>query len=152
MAKSITYTCTIDGDGTAMSALPVPFDPKELFGKIRAPVVVQIGDFSYRSTIAAMGGPLFIPLRKSNREAAGVEIGQEIEVTLTFDEAPRTVELPDGLEAAIKAIPGGLEAWEKASYTHRREYVEAINEAKRPETREKRVALAIEFARGRVGK
>lgn len=133
-----------------MSALPVPFDPKEVFGKIRAPVVVQIGDFSYRSTIAAMGGPLFIPLRKSNREAAGVAIGQEVEVTLMLDEAPRIVELPDDLEAAIRAIPGGLEAWEKASYTHRREYVEAITEAKRPETREKRVALALGFVRSRT--
>lgn len=150
MSKSITYTCKIDGDGTAMSALPVPFDPKHLFGKIRAPIIVRIGDFSYRSTIAAMGGPLFIPLRKSNREAAGVEIGQEIEVTLTLDEAPRTVELPDDLEAAIKAIPGGIEAWEKASFTHRREYVEAINEAKRPETREKRVGLALDFVKQRA--
>lgn len=151
MSKSITYTCAIDGD-MATSALPVPFDPKEVFGKIRAPVVVKIGGFSYRSTIAAMGGPLFIPLRKSNREAAGVKIGQEIEVTLTLDEAPRTVELPDDLEAAINAIPGGMEAWDKASYTHRREYVEAINDAKKPETREKRVGLALEFVRSRAGK
>lgn len=150
MAKTITYTCKIDGDGTAMSALPVPFDPKQVFGKIRAPIIVQIGDFSYRSTIAAMGGPMFIPLRKSNREAAGVEIGQEIEITLTLDEAPRTVELPDDLGTAIRAIPGGIETWEKASYTHRREYVEAINEAKRPETREKRVALALAFVRSRT--
>ncbi len=147
MAKSITYTCKIDGDG---SALPVPFDPQRVFGKIRAPVVVQIGDFSYRSTIAAMGGPLFIPVRKSNREAAGVEIGEEVEVTLTLDEAPRTVELPDDLETAIRAIDGGIEAWEKASYTHRREYVEPINDAKRPETREKRLGLALDFVRSRA--
>ena len=134
-----------------MSAIPVPFDPKEIFGKIRAPVVVQIGGFSYRSTIAAMGGPYFIPLRKSNREAAGVEIGQEIEVIITLDEAPRTVELPDDLEKRIHQIAGGVEAWEKASYTHRREYVEAINTAKRPETREKRIELALDFVRSRIG-
>ena len=134
-----------------MSAIPVPFDPKEIFGKIRAPVVVQIGGFSYRSTIAAMGGPYFIPLRKSNREAAGVEIGHEIEVTVTLDETPRTVELPDDLEKQIRPIAGGVEAWEKASYTHRREYVEAINTAKRPETREKRIKLALDFVRSRIG-
>ena len=134
-----------------MSAIPVPFDPKEIFGKIRAPVVVQIGGFSYRSTIAAMGGPYFIPLRKSNREAAGVEIGHEIEVTVTLDEAPRIVELPDDLEKQIRLIAGGVEAWEKASYTHRREYVEAINTAKRPETREKRIKLALDFIRSRIG-
>ena len=134
-----------------MSAIPVPFDPKEIFGKIRAPVVVQIGGFSYRSTIAAMGGPYFIPLRKSNREAAGVEIGHEIEVTVTLDEAPRIVELPDDLEKQIRLIAGGVEAWEKASYTHRREYVEAINTAKRPETRAKRIELALDFIRSRIG-
>lgn len=150
MGKSITYSCTIDGDGTAMSALPVPFDPKAVFGKVRAPVVVQIGYYSYRSTIAAMGGPLFIPLRKSNREAAGVEIGQQVDVTLTLDEAPRTVELPVDLDAAIRAIPGGIEAWDKASYTHRREYVEAINDAKKTETREKRVQLALDFVKVRA--
>lgn len=150
MSKSISYRCKIGGDAHSVFAIPVPFDPKEIFGKVRAPVVVKIGEFSYRSTIAAMGGPLFIPFRKSHREAAGIKLGQEIDVTLTLDEAPRTVELPEDLCALIRALPGGIETWEKASYTHRREYVEAINDAKKPETREKRIALALDFVRSRI--
>ena len=66
-----TYKTTLLKDGS-MCAIPVPFDPKPIFGRIRAPVRVTLNGYSFRSTIAAMGGPLCIPLRKSNREAAGL--------------------------------------------------------------------------------
>lgn len=151
MSKSVTYDCTIQGEGS-MSAIPVPFDPTEAFGKVRAPVIVSIGNFSFRSTISKMNGETWVPLRKSNREAAGVEQGQSIEVTLTLDEAERTVDVPDDLRAALAAVPGAQSAWDNVSYTHRREYVEAIEGAKKPETRVKRVALALKFIKGRLTK
>lgn len=71
---------------SGMCAIPVPFDAKEVFGKTRAPVRVTINGYTYRSTIAAMGGPLCIPLRKSHREAAGIEGGE----TSTSDSSSTT--------------------------------------------------------------
>ncbi|MBO9582128.1 MAG: DUF1905 domain-containing protein [Sphingobium sp.] len=133
-----------------MFAIPVPFDPKAVFGKARVPVVVTINGHSYRSTIAHMGGPCFVPLRESNRKAAGVEPGVEVEVMLALDEELRTVDLPDDLAAALDAIPHGRETWDKASFTHRREYVESLLDAKKPETRVKRLEKAVAFVKGRI--
>jgi hypothetical protein len=139
-----------DESGEGMFAIPVPFDAKSLFGKARAPVVVTINGYSYRSTIANMGGPPFVPLRMSHRDAAGVKAGVPVEVTLALDEEVRTVDLPDDLAAALDAVPGARETWDKASFTHRREYVEALLDAKKPETRQKRLEKAIAFVKGRI--
>jgi hypothetical protein len=129
----------------------LPFDPKEVFGKARAPVIVTINGFSYRSTVAHMGGPPFIPLRKSHRAAAGIAPGAAIEVELTLDETVRTVEVPDDLAAALAALPGGREAWDKMSYTDRREQVEGITGAKKVETRARRLEKAVEMVTARIG-
>ena len=69
--------------------MPLPFDPKPVFGKAGAPVKVTLNGDTYRSTIAAMGGPPCIPLRKSNREAAGLEGGETIEVRVELDTEKR---------------------------------------------------------------
>jgi hypothetical protein len=151
MAELQRYSWTPGDDNPEdMLAIPVPFDPKAVFGKARAPVVVTINGYSYRSTIAHMGGPCFVPLRESNRKAAGVEAGVPVEVTLALDEDVRTVDVPDDLAAALDAIPGARATWDKASFTHRREYVEALLDAKKPETRAKRLEKAIAFVRGRI--
>jgi len=142
---SRTFTCTLIADG-AMGAIPVPFDPKAAFGKARAPVVVELGGYSYRSTIAIMGGETFVPLRRSHREAAGVEPGAMLDVTLTLDTAPRTVTPPDDLAQAIRSA--GLEtAWNKLSHTNQREQAEGVAGARRPETRERRIAATLEMLR-----
>jgi hypothetical protein len=143
---SKTYTTTIlaDPDGSSMTAIPVPFDAKEVFGKARAPVVVKVGKHEFRSTVCIMGGERFIPLRKSNREAAGVEGGQKVRITLTLDEAPRTVEAPKDLARALKKA-GLIAAWKALSFTHQREHFEAIESAKKPETRERRIQKCIEM-------
>ncbi|RIA35398.1 uncharacterized protein DUF1905 [Hephaestia caeni] len=135
---SHTFTVTLTDEG----AIPVPFDPCDTFGKARPPVVVTLNGHRYRSTIAIMGGVTFVPLRRSNREAAGVAGGDTIEVTLTLDTAPRTVTPPADLITAIHAAR--LEAaWEKLSYTHQREAAEAVEGAKKPETRARRIAATI---------
>ena len=74
MAVSKTFKTTIVRDGS-MCFIPLTFDPASVFGKIRAPVKVTLNGYTYRSTIAAMGGPPCVPLRRSNREAAGLEGG-----------------------------------------------------------------------------
>jgi hypothetical protein len=122
----------------SMSYIPVPFDPQEVFGKIRAPVKVHVNGYTYRSTICLMGGIMGLPLRKSNRDAAGVSHGELHEITLELDTEKRTVELPADVRKLLKTSKL-LAIWDTLSYTHQREHVEAINQAKKPETRASRI-------------
>ena len=137
-----TVTVTIYREGSACF-IPVDFDPKAVFGKIRAPVRVTLNGFTYRSTIASMGGFTGIPLRKSNREAAGLVGGERIAVTIELDAEPREVELPQDLARALRANKQRMKTWQSLSYTNRRERVEAIEAAKRPATRARRLAATI---------
>ena len=140
---SRTFSLTVDDEFTIV----VPFDPRAVFGKARAPVVVTINGYSYRSTVAIMGGVTFVPLRRSNREAARVRAGDAIDVTLTLDTAPRVATPPDDLAVAIREA--GLEsAWEALSFTNQREAAEAVESAKKPETRMRRITATIEKLRG----
>jgi hypothetical protein len=139
---SKTFKVKIMKDGS-MCGIPLTFDPKAVFGKVRTPVKVTLNGYTYRSTIAAMGGPPFIPLRRSHREAAGLNGGETINVRLDLDIEKREVIVPPDLIRALKAVPGGLEQWRKLSYTHQREHVEAIEGAKKPETRSRRIDRAI---------
>jgi hypothetical protein len=146
--SSKTFKTTIVRNGS-ICFIPLTFDPKPVFGKVRAPVKVTVNGYTYRSTIAAMGGPPCIPLRKSNREAAGLEGGETLEVRLDLDTEKREVKPPADFVKALKAAPHAWERWRELSYSHQREYVEAIEEAKKPETRARRIANAVRMLRGR---
>jgi hypothetical protein len=135
-----TYTTTLQ-----LHAIPVPFDPKDTFGLVRAPVKVTLNGYTYRSTIAAMGGPPFIPFRRSHREAARLQGDETVEVRLELDTEPRVVTPPADLKKALRAIPGATERWKALSYTHQREHVEAIEGAKAAETRARRIVKAVEM-------
>lgn len=145
---SKTFKTTLLREG-GMSCIPIPFDPKGVFGKVRAPVRVTINGYTFRSTIAAMGGPPFVPFRRSHREAAGLEGRETLRVTLELDEEKREVTPPPDLVKALKSSPPGWDRWQELSYTHQREFVEAIEEAKKPETRARRVAGAVDMVRVR---
>lgn len=139
---SKTYKTTIFREGW-MCFIPVPFDPAPVFGKVRARVKVTLNGYTYRSTIAAMGGTVCIPLRKSNREAAGLGGGETIEVRLELDTEKREITPPADLVKALKRVPLAWERWQELSFTHQREYVEAIEGAKKPETRARRIDGAV---------
>ena len=126
-----------------------PYDLRLLFGRLRAPVTVTLNGFTYSSTIAAMGGPPCIPLRKSNREAAGLQGDETLDVRLDLDTRPRVVAPPRDLVKALKAHPAAWAAWKDLSFSHRREYVDAVSAAKKPETRARRVAAAVKTLRAR---
>ena len=146
-----TFKTTIVRDGS-MCFIPVPFDPKPVFGKIRAPVKVTLNGYTYRSTIAAMGGVVCIPLRKSNREAAGLEGGETLDVKLELDAQKREVTPPKDLVKALKASPPAWQRWGELSFSHQREHVEAIDGAKKPETRARRVEAAVRMVAARPAK
>jgi hypothetical protein len=144
MKKSFRTKVVRDG---SMCFLPVPFDPRPVFGKVRVPVKVTLGGHTYRSTIASMGDGPCLPLRRSNREAAGLEGGETVRVTLELDTAERTVDAPPDLRRALRAAAGAWPRWQALSYTRRREDVEAVEGAKRPETRARRVARIVAATR-----
>lgn len=139
---SKTFRTTIVRDGS-LCIIPLTFDPKPIFGKVRAPVKVTMNGYTYRSTIAAMGGPPCIPLRKSHREAAGLVGGETLTVRLDLDTDPREVTPAADLLRALEATPGAWDRWRALSYTHQREHAEAIEAARKPETRARRIAAAI---------
>jgi hypothetical protein len=145
--NSKTFKTTIFRDG-GICYIPLTFDPKEVFGKLRAPVKVTLNGYSYRSTIAAMGGPPCIPLRKSNREAAGLEGGETLNVRLDLDTEPRIVKPPADLVKALKAA-SVWDRWQELSYSHQREHVEAVEDAKKPETRLRRIERAVQMVRSK---
>jgi len=140
--SSKTFKTTIVREGSTCF-IPLGFDPIAVFGKVRAPVRVTLNGHTYRSTIAAMGGPPCIPLRKSNREAARLEGGETVIVHLDLDTEKREVKPPADLVKALKAAPPAWERWRALSYSHQREHVEAIEEARKPETRARRIDAAV---------
>lgn len=149
MAKAtpdVVFKGTVQRHGSA-GFIELPFDPRELFGKVRAPVKVTVNGYTFRTTIAAMGGPPCVGMRTSYREAAGLEGGERIEVRVALDDEPRVVSPPADLVRALKAAPPAWDRWRELSYTHQREHAEAVEEAKKPETRARRVAKAVEMVR-----
>jgi Bacteriocin-protection, YdeI or OmpD-Associated/Domain of unknown function (DUF1905) len=133
----------------SMCYVPVPFDPKSVFGVVRAPVKVTLNGYTFRSTIASMGGLFCIPFRKSNREAAGLEGGETIDVKIELDTDKREIEPPDDLIQALKATPPAWDRWQELSFTHQREHVEAIEGSKKAETRARRVESAVRMIAAR---
>ncbi len=151
MGMKKTFKATLERDG-AMCFIPVPFDPKPVFGRIRAPVKVTLNGYTYRSTIASMGNGPCIPLRRSNREGARLAGTETLSITLELDTEKRVVKPPPDLSKALKAAPPTWERWQELSYSHQREHVEAIEEAKKPETRARRVSLAVSMVGARPAK
>jgi hypothetical protein len=144
--RSKTYMTTLWREGN-LCAIRVPFDPKQVFGKTRAPVKVTLNGYTYRSTIASMGGEPLIPLRKSHRDAAGLAGTETLRVRLELDEEKREVAAPPDLVKALEAVPSAWKNWQASSFTHQREYVEAVEAARRPETRARRIADCVEALR-----
>jgi uncharacterized protein YdeI (YjbR/CyaY-like superfamily) len=90
-----------------------------------------------------------VPLRRSNREAAGLEGGETVPVTLTLDTEARVATPPPDLARALKAAPSVWERWRALSYTHQREHVEAVEQARKPDTRAARIARTVAFVAAR---
>ena len=134
------------GEGSAVIA-HVPEDVMDRLGGRRVPVVATVNGHSWRTTTAVYGGVAMIGLNKSVRAAAGVAVGDRVTVELERDDRPREVDVPEELAVAFANDVAARETFNSLAYTHRREYAEWIAEAKRPETRERRVARALEMLR-----
>jgi Bacteriocin-protection, YdeI or OmpD-Associated/Domain of unknown function (DUF1905) len=116
-------------------------------GAKRFPVVATVNGYTWRTTVARMKGEFLVGLSREVRQKAGAEAGDEVEVTLELDEAPREVEVPEALAAALAADPEASASFERMAFTHRKEYARWVTEAKKEETRERRVQQAVEMIR-----
>jgi Bacteriocin-protection, YdeI or OmpD-Associated/Domain of unknown function (DUF1905) len=126
----------------------VPFDVPEQFGRVRAPVRVTVNDYTFRTTVMRYGGVDYVGFNKQVRAAAGIgEAGGRITVDVVLDEEPRTVDVPEELSSALAADPAARAAFERLSYTHRKEYARWIEEAKHKETEQRRVQKAVAMLR-----
>jgi hypothetical protein len=125
----------------------VPFDLKEAFGRARPPVRVTIRGHTWRTTPGVYDGVGHIVVNRSVKAATGVDAGDRVRVTMELDAEPRTVRVPADLRAALDADEDAAPAFASLSFTHRREYVEWVEEAKRPETRARRIAGTVERVR-----
>jgi hypothetical protein len=131
-------------EGKTATYVVVPLDVPAVFGRGRPPVRGTVNGAPFRSTITKYGGDdYYLVVNRQVREAAGVAAGETVEIELELDAKPRTVRVPKDLADALDDETRA--AFDRMSYTHRREYVEWINEAKRDETRRRRIAKAVEL-------
>ena len=125
--------------------IEIPFDVRKEFGRARPPVKVTINGHTYRSTVSVYGGKYLIPVRKSNQEAASAEPGDICKVTIASDTEVRDVTPPPDLKAALAKNPPAKARWDKLSFTHKKEHAHALLDAKKPETRARRLHKTLEM-------
>jgi hypothetical protein len=137
------FRATVVLGGKTATGIQVPDDVVEKLGRgKRPPVVVRIGDYTYRTTVAPMGGDFWIPLAAEHREAAGVAAEHEVDVDIELDTAPREVALPDDLAAAMD--DAARAAFDGLATSHKKEWVRWVEEAKKAETRTARIEKTVE--------
>ena len=127
-----------------MRGLEVPAEVVESLGQGKRPRVrITINGHSWRSRVAIMRGRYLLGLSIANRQAAGVETGDEVEVGLEFDPEPRPVVAPADFVRALSADPAARNAYDRLPDGRKREHVRAIESAKKPETRIRRIEKAL---------
>jgi hypothetical protein len=114
-------------------------------GKKVFPVTATINAYAWRGRVARMGGENLIGLSKEHRTGAGVQIGEAVTVAIALDEAPRAVDVPPALQAALAHDPEALRIYDGLAFTHRKEFARWVAEAKKPATRDGRVTRVVEM-------
>jgi hypothetical protein len=116
-------------------------------GAKRFPVRATVNGYEWRTSVARMGGEFLVGLNREVRTGAGVQAGDTVAVVLELDREPRDVQVPDALARALNADPQAKATFEGLAFTHRKEFARWIEEAKREETRARRVDQALEMIR-----
>ncbi len=138
------FQAKVELGGKTGTGIEVPSDIVDTFGGGKRPAVhVTINGYHYRSTVAAMGGRFMLPVSAEHRSAAGVAAGEAVDVALELDTAPREVTVPPDLAAALNEEPDAHRLFDALSYSNKRRHVLAIEDAKTPETRQRRIARAV---------
>jgi hypothetical protein len=116
-------------------------------GAKRFPVVATINGYTWRTSVARMGGEFLLGLNRDVRQGVGAEAGDSVEVEISLDTAPREVDVPEALARALEGDPVANAKFNALAYTHRKEFARWVEDAKRDETRQRRVEQALEMVR-----
>jgi hypothetical protein len=139
------FRATVELGGKTATGIEVPDDVVAALGPgSRPPVTVTVGGHSYRTTVARMGGRFLVPLSAENRTAAGVAAGDQVDIDIEPDSTPREVEVPADLTEALAGDDAARATFGGLSYTHRKEWVRWVEEAKKADTRATRLAKTVE--------
>lgn len=143
------FRTTVLQSGVTATGIEVPPEAVEALGAGRRPAVTVTldGRYTYRSTVAVLGGTYMIGLNSDHRAASGIGAGDEVDVELALDTAPRAFDVPPQLAAALDADPAARAPFDKLSYSNRSWHVLQVTGAKTDETRERRIAKSIEALR-----
>ena len=142
-------TTILKAAGKNATGIHVPDQVVEALGAGKRPkVAVTLNGHTYRNTIAVMDGRFMVGVSSDVRAAAGVKGGDELEVEIVLDTAPRVLDIPPDLQAALDATPAARAAFEKLSYSNKRRHVEPILAAKAPETRARRIEKSVAELKG----
>jgi hypothetical protein len=135
---------TLEATGGNNAGFVIPDDVVDGLGAGRRPkVAVTVNGHTWRGSIASMGGRYLLGVTKANRDAAGVAAGEELDLEVVLDEAPRTVEVPEDLAAALASSPEGAAAWAGWSFTRQKEAARQLTEAKKADTRARRLEKIV---------
>ncbi|MGI5917381.1 MAG: YdeI/OmpD-associated family protein [Anaerolineae bacterium] len=132
-------------EGMDAAYVEIPFDVEEVFGTRRVKVRAWFEGVEYRGSIVRMGDCYMIGIPQAIRRQIGKSFGDTIDVIVEKDEDERVVELPDDLKRALEQNPAAKARYARLSYSHQREYVRWINDAKRPETRVRRIDKMVQM-------
>jgi bifunctional DNA-binding transcriptional regulator/antitoxin component of YhaV-PrlF toxin-antitoxin module len=138
------FHATLEQSGKTATGVEVPAEVVDALGSGRKPAVtVTINGYSYRSSIASMGGRFMLPVSAEVRGGAGVAAGDELEIDVELDTTPREVVVPEDLGAALDADADARRFFDGLSYSNKRRIVLSVEGAKTAETRERRIGKAV---------
>lgn len=143
------FHALIEGAGKTAAGIEVPAEVVTALGQGKKPPVrVTIKGYTYRSTVATIGGRFMVGVSNEVRASAGVAAGDEVDVEMELDTAPREVAVPAELAKELAADPAAGKAFEALSYSRKRVLVDPVANAKTVETRDRNVAKALGSLRG----
>jgi hypothetical protein len=146
MREKQTFTATIQNAGGGGAFVEVPFDVEQKLGSKRPKVKALIEGIPYRGLLVRMGGPNHILIiLEGIREQIGKTFGDAVTITVEPDTEPRKIEIPKDLMKELKKDKEAKTFFDKLSYTHQKEYVRWVEEAKKEETRQNRIVKTIEM-------
>jgi Bacteriocin-protection, YdeI or OmpD-Associated/Domain of unknown function (DUF1905) len=138
------FRATIVRNNRTATGIPVPPEVVEALGSGKRPAVrVTIAGYTYRSTIASMGGVFMLPVSAEVRHNAGVAGGDEVDVDVELDTEPREVTVPPDFAQALDRDAAARRFFDRLSYSHKRRWVMSIEDAKTAETRQRRITKAV---------
>jgi hypothetical protein len=140
--KALEFDIVLDGmEGSEVAALSAPFSVEEVFGtRARVPVRGTINGYPFRSSLMPMGGCHRMVVNQTMRKGAGVKAGDKVRVVMERDTAARAVAVPPPLKKLLSGNKRAQSSWEKRSFTHQKEMARWITEAKRDDTKQRRLA------------